>query len=213
MQTQIRRWLAPAAFIGVVATAGLFGATTAGVSEAAVEATGQPHAQAETFAIDGVHSAVIFRIRHVGVAPFYGRFNTIGGTFVRDDAEPANNRFDITVQTESVDTANASRDRHLKSPDFFNAREHPEISFKSTKVTRNDDGSLDVTGDLSLHGVTKPVTAKLEWIGKGETPQGYKTGADVRLTIKRSDFGMTKYLEGGLGDEVTLMIGLEGKRN
>ncbi len=167
----------------------------------------------ESYELDSVHSTVAFRINHMGVAPFYGRFNTIGGEFTFDESAPESATFNITIPTESVDSGNEQRDRHLKTADFFNAREFPEITFKSTSVAAAEDGSLDVTGDLTLHGVTKSVTVKAIPVGAKETQQGYKRGFEVQAAINRSDFGMEYGLEGDvLGDEIALRFGLEGAR-
>lgn len=168
-------------------------------------------AQATVFQVDAVHSAVVFRVGHLGVANFWGRFNSISGSFTYDEANPAASMFDITVPTESVDTGNAARDRHLKTPDFFNAREFPNITFKSTGIEAATSEKWNVTGDLSLHGVTKPVTATIEWIGEGQTSQGHKRGFEATFIIKRSDFGMNYGLEGNaIGDEVKLIVAVEG---
>jgi polyisoprenoid-binding protein YceI len=167
----------------------------------------------ESFTIDPVHSTVVYRIDHMGVAAFYGRFNEIAGDFTFDEADPAASSFNVAIKAMSVDTGNEQRDRHLQSADFFNAREHADITFRSTGVSKAADGAYEVVGDLTLHGVTKPVTVRLRPVGARETRMGYRRGFDAEATIRRSDFGMTTYLEnGGLGDEVRLMIGLEGAR-
>lgn len=167
--------------------------------------------QATTFQVDAVHSAVVFRVGHLGVAKFWGRFNSISGSFAYDEADPAASMFDFTVATESVDTGNEARDRHLKSPDFFNAREHPNITFQSTAIEPASSDKWNVTGDLSLHGVTKSVTASIEWIGEGQTRQGFKRGFEATFTIKRSEFGMSYGLENeAVGDEVKLIVAVEG---
>ena len=166
--------------------------------------------EAATYAIDGGHSSIIFKIMHAGVANFYGRFNEITGQFVYDEANPANCSFDITVPTASVDTNNTKRDNHLKSPDFFNTPEHPEFTFKSTKVERKDEKTLAVTGDINAHGVTKPITVDFVLTGMSESRRGVKAGMETTFTIKRTDFGMDTYVaSGGLGDEVTFTIALE----
>ena len=159
------------------------------------------------FTLDPVHSSVVFRIEHNGVSNFYGTFNDVSGTYTLGDAPSLN----IAIKTESVNSRNGGRDRHLKSPDFFNAAEFPSIVFKSTKVEGSGD-KLKVTGDLTMHGVTKPVTADLKvWPAK-ETRQGLRSGFETTFTIMRSDFGMNTYIaEGGLGDEVTVMFGAEGE--
>lgn len=164
----------------------------------------------DTFRVDGVHSTVIFRIEHMGIAPFYGRFNEISGEFTFDESNPASASFNITIKTGSVDTNNEGRDTHLKSDDFFDAAAHPDITFTSTSVIASDDGKLDVTGDLSLHGVTQAVTFKVISMGTAQSRQSVKRGFDVQTTIKRSDFSIGE--AGGLGDEVALLIGLEGAR-
>ena len=164
-------------------------------------------AAASTWEIDGVHSSVVFKVRHMGVAPFFGRFNQISGSVVVNDEKPAESKVELTIPTDSIDSNNAGRDKHLKSPDFFNAEEFPEIKFVSKTVSK-DGKNWKVDGELSLHGVTKPVSVKVEQVGTGETRMGKRTGFDVAFTIKRSDFGMNGMLD-GIGDEVQVMAGIE----
>lgn len=182
-------------------------------------ALAQPKAEAKPaaatpFAIDTVHSAVVFRIKHMGVSYSYGRFNDISGTFLLDPANLAGSSFDVTVKAESVDTANAKRDAHLRSPDFFSAKEFPTITFKSTAITAGPQGSYELKGDLTLHGQTKPATAQLELVGTGAGMKGGElAGVEALLVIKRSDFGMNFMVDKGmLGDEVYVKISLEGGR-
>lgn len=170
-------------------------------------------AVADSWTIDGVHSSLIFRVKHLDTAPFYGRFNSIAGQIVWDDANPSGSSFNVEVQTASVDTANEGRNRHLRGTDFFNADQFPVCTFKSTSVKPSGDG-FELAGDLTINGQTKPVTAKLEKTGQGTNPRGGGAiiGFEVLCTIKRSDFGVN-YMPGGLGDEVKLFIGLEaGKK-
>ena len=163
---------------------------------------------ATTFSVDPVHSALVFRIRYGGVSDFWGRFNGFSGTVAFDADAPEKTVFDVTVKTESVDSGNERRDGHLKSPDFFSAKEHPEITFKSKSVKKGSDGELAVTGDLSLRGVSKEVTATVKYGGETEARDGGKRiGFDGRLTIKRGDFGIT-FGEGMLGDDVEIIMGL-----
>ena len=170
---------------------------------AAPSAQGSPN---QTFTLDGVHSSVMFRIEHNGVSNFYGAFKHVSGTYTLGDAPS----FDIIVKADSVDTRNDGRDRHLKSPDFFNAAEFPNITFKSTKAEKAGD-NWNVTGDLTLHGVTKPITCEIRTWPVKQTDKGAKSGFETHLTIKRSDFGMNTYIaEGGLGDEVTILVAGEG---
>lgn len=167
-------------------------------------------AAAATFTVDPVHSTLVYRIRHNGVAPFHGRFNKVEGAFALDPENPASGQIELTVDAASVDTANQRRDGHLKSGDFFNVEQFPEITFKSTKIEKGENGDFKVTGDLTLHGVTKPITVDLKHAQR-TTERGTVAGLATEFTIKRSDFDMTYGLQnGGLGDEVTLMIGIEG---
>ena len=161
---------------------------------------------ADSFTLDPVHSSVMFRIEHMGVSNFYGSFNDVSGSYTLGE----NPSFNFTIKTESIDTRNEGRDKHLKSPDFFNAVEFPTITFKSTSVEKAGD-NLKVTGDLTMHGVTKPVTAELKFWPAKETRQGVKGGFETMFTIKRTDFGMNTYVtEGALGDEVTVLFAGEG---
>ncbi len=164
------------------------------------------------YEIDPVHTTVIFRIEHNGVSAFYGRFNQPTGSFVFDPENPASASFEINVKSENVDTGNAGRDKHLKSPDFFNAKQFPEITFKSTSVQRLGTKAMKVSGDLNLHGITRPLTVEVALIGTGTGQTGNPIcGFDAKLTLKRSDFDM-KTMIGPVGDEVTLLIGIEGGR-
>lgn len=165
---------------------------------------------ADTWEIDGGHSRVTFRITHFGASPFYGQFPGVSGTMVLDDADPTKSTINISVAVDSVDTFNEKRDAHLKGADFFNAAQFPTMTFKSTKVAKKSDKVLTVTGDLTLHGVTKSVTVDFERIGTGKDPWGgTRTGGEAIFTIKRSDFGIT-YMPDGLGDEVKLIVAVEG---
>jgi polyisoprenoid-binding protein YceI len=168
---------------------------------------------APAFAVDAVHSSVMFKINHMGVTNFYGRFNEIEGSYVLDEANHANSTFEFTVKADSVDTNSDRRDGHLKSADFFNVAEYPNITFRSTKVAKAGDNKLTVTGNLTLHGVTKPVDVEMKLFPAKETRQGHRGGFESHFTIKRTDFGMDTYVaEGGLGDEVTILVAVEAAR-
>ena len=169
-----------------------------------------PAAAADTYNLDPAHTTATFRIKHLNVSYFYGRFDDISGAMVIDETDPTKDTVQITVKTDSVDTHNDKRDQHLKSPDFCNAAQFPEITFKSTSVVKKSDTTFSVTGDLTIHGVTKSVTADFERVGTGKDPWGgIRTGAEAVLTIKRSDYGMT-FMQDGLGDDVKLFVSLEG---
>jgi polyisoprenoid-binding protein YceI len=172
-------------------------------------------AAANSFKIDSVHSSVVYRIRHLGVSNFYGRFGNKSGTFTLDPASPETASINVTIEAESVDSGNPNRDKHLKSPDFFNAVQFPTITFKSTSVKKTGEHTFEVTGDLTLLGQAKPVTAKLEYFGEKDTgPKfGHRAGFEATFTIKRTDFGMSFMTEGGaLGNEVTVIAAMEGTK-
>jgi polyisoprenoid-binding protein YceI len=167
-------------------------------------------AAADEYQVDSVHSSMVFRVKHASASNFYGRFNSISGSFTLDD-DPSKCSFNIQIKTDSVDTAQKKRDDHLKNPDFFNAAQFPTISFKSTQVKKSGDDSLDVSGDLSLHGETKSVTAKVTRTGSGKNFGRPVAGVEAVLTIKRLDFGVGKnFGPEVLGDEVQITVSLEG---
>ena len=170
----------------------------------------QPSAAAMT--LDPVHSMALFRIQHLEAGQFWGRFNGVEGSvsWPLDDASAP--MIKAIAKVEQVDTGSEKLDGNLKGPNFFNAKEFPEISFTTTAGTRVGERHWTLTGDLSLHGVTKPVTVDCVVTGVGKGPTGRKVGFECQLTIKRSEFGMTWGIEKppkALGDEVKLVIGLE----
>lgn len=162
--------------------------------------------------IDPVHSHAIFKVKHLGVSNFYGRFNKIGGKLLVDAADPGESLVQITIDAASVDTNDEARDTHLRSADFFNVEEHPTLSFTSEKVVAKGAGRLEVAGELEMHGVTRPLTVIVEQVGFGKDPRfGTRVGYEARFTIQRSDFGMD-YVPDLLGDEVEVVFSLEGMR-
>ena len=164
---------------------------------------------ADNYKVDAVHSSSIFRIKHANTAYFYGRFNDPTGTFTLDEADPTKSTFAIELAVDKVDTGNDRRDGHLKSPDFFNAKQFPTITFKSTSVKKDGD-KLAVTGNLTMHGVSKPVTAVVEMTGKGEFPPGTRrAGVEATMTVKMTEFEM-KGMPGALSDDVKIVVALEG---
>ena len=164
---------------------------------------------ADTFKIDPVHSSVVFSVMHLGVSNFYGRFNDVSGTVVLDKEDPSKSSVDLTIPVERVDTHNEKRDQHLKSPDFFNAKQFPVMTFKSKKVEASGD-TYKVTGELTLHGVTKPLTLEVKKSGEGKGMEGeIRGGGETHFTIKRSDYGMN-FMQGPLGDEINIVVSLEG---
>jgi len=174
--------------------------------------TTAPAGGAETYTIDPVHSNTWFRIRHLNISNFYGRFNETEGTIAINDADPAACSLDARVKVASVDTHNADRDQHLKSAEFFEVEKYPLIAFKSTAFRKVGEQMYEVKGDLTLHGVTRPLAVKLERTGSGPGMKGeYRAGFETTFEIKRSDFGMTQLL-GGVGDDVRLIVSVEATR-
>lgn len=177
----------------------------------AMVAFGPSVTKGQSYKIDPAHCAVNFRISHLGISYVTGRFNAVQGEFSIDAADPTKSSFSVTIQTESIDTANKQRDDHLRSPDFLNARQFPIIRFQSTKVSKTDKG-YEVTGDFTLHGQTKSITFELEDGGTAEFPPGvHRIGFTTSLKIKRSDFGIDGMLQ-AIGDEVFIFISFEGVR-
>lgn len=168
-------------------------------------------AEAEVFKIDPVHSTTLFRIHHAGAGRFWGRFNDVTGTVIwpRDDSTAP--VFDVSVAAASVDTADAKLDGTLKGPDFFNAREFGSVTFKSISAERVRAGHWKILGDMTMLGVTKPVTANVEITGVRGNPVVAKAGWEAFFDINRSDFGMNWGIENGaLSDDVKIIVAIEG---
>jgi polyisoprenoid-binding protein YceI len=164
----------------------------------------------DDYKIDPVHSSLSFQVQHFGISYVHGRFNEVSGDFSIDKADPAKSSCSLTIKVESVDTNNKQRDMHLKSPDFFNVKQFPTMTFKSTAFKAIKDG-YEVTGDLTMHGETKSITFKLNG-GKEMELKGMKRiGFFTDLKINRSDFGMNKMLE-MIGDTVYISVGVEGTK-
>jgi polyisoprenoid-binding protein YceI len=165
-------------------------------------------ARADDYAIDPAHSSVAFKISHLGLSWTHGRFNDATGTFVID-AEPAKCAFNLTIKADSIDTGNGMRDTHLRNADFFDTAKFPTITFKSTAVEMVKDG-YKVTGDFTMHGVTKPITFNLIGGRTGEFPKGVtRIGFSTETVLKRSAYGMDKFAE-AVGDDVYVAISFEG---
>ena len=163
-----------------------------------------------TYTLDPAHTNVIFKISHLGFSNFIGRFDTIGGELTFNGKKPEKSKLNVKVDPASVDTKVAKLDEILKSDGFFDVAKFPAVTFKSTKVEKLTDTTGKVTGDLTLHGVTKPVVLDVTFHGAGANPMSKAMilGFAAQTTIKRSDFGITKYAP-MLGDDVTLIIETE----
>ena len=158
--------------------------------------------------VDGGHSSCVFACKHAGAAWFMGTFDRVAGKVSLDPAAPQKGNVELTIPVEGLDSNNEQRDGHLKSPDFFNAKENPEITFKSTSI-QADGKNLSVTGDLSMAGETQSVTIPVEWTGDGEF-RGKRRGYMAVFAVKRSAFGMNYGVaKKVLSDEVRLTISLE----
>lgn len=172
-----------------------------------------PVSAGETYKVDAAHSSVLFHIKHMGMGISYGRFNQFEGSVTHDD-NLSGMTFDLKVNAGSIDTASERRDKHLRSPDFLNANQFANVTFKSKKVERSSDKHLKVTGDFTMLGVTKEVVFDVEETGAGDHPRGGKIRAyHATGVIKRSQYGMNYGLDNGaLGDEITLIISLEATK-
>jgi polyisoprenoid-binding protein YceI len=164
---------------------------------------------AQNYAIDPVHTSVTFKIKHLGISNVHGRFNDVSGTLIYDSDSASNSSIEMQVKTASIDTINSKRDDDLRSPNFFDARKFPFIQFKSTSVKKITEDTFEVAGNLTVHGVTRPITVSVLKTGSGKDPWGgYRIGFETVFNIKRSDFGMQNML-GIVGDKVQLAISLE----
>jgi polyisoprenoid-binding protein YceI len=164
----------------------------------------------EKFELDKPHTQIIFSVNHLGFSTSYGKFTDYAGTINLDQQEPKNSDVDVTIQTASLDMSDEKWDEHLKSKDFFDVEQFPTMTFKSTKVEVTGDKTANVTGDLTLHGVTKPVTLAVTYNGTGKHPMmdRMETGFEATGKIKRSDFGMG-YGVPAVGDDVNITISVE----
>lgn len=161
----------------------------------------------QAWKVDAVHSSVVFKVKHASASWFKGTFDAVDGAMTLDPSKPEAGSVQLTIPVDSVDTNDEKRDAHLEGPDFFNGKENPEITFRSTKIEAQGD-TLEVTGELAMAGHTKTITMPVQKVGEGEF-HGKRVGYSTTFVIKRSDFGMTYGEEKVLGDEVTLMIDLE----
>lgn len=172
-------------------------------------------AEPVVYKVDTAHSGVGFTIRHF-VSNTPGRFRDFDGTIKYDKQNPAASSVEFTVRTDSIDTDNDDRDKHLRSPDFFDAPKFPTMTFTSTAVKAKDADTLEVTGDLTMHGVTKRVTIPVEVLGTAKTPQGEKAGFETSFTVNRKEYGLewNRVVEGTsvLSDDVKVNIQIEANR-
>lgn len=166
---------------------------------------------AADYAIDTAHSFVEFRIKHLGYSWLYGRFNRFSGHFSYDADNPQASAISVSIDTASVDTNHAERDKHLRGSDFLDVAKYPDATFESTKYTGDAQGGT-LEGMLTLHGVTKPISIELEKLGEGKDPWGgYRAGFIGTTTLTRRDFGIS-YNLGPASESMELELGIEGIR-
>jgi polyisoprenoid-binding protein YceI len=168
----------------------------------------------KTLAIDKTHSEAIFQVRHL-VTKVRGRFTDIGGSIAFEESSPEQSAVTFTIQAASIDTGTPDRDAHLRSEDFFDVEKHPVITFASTAIKPRGGNDYDVTGDLTMRGVTKRITLPVTFLGKAKDPWGHeKVGFETETTINRKDYGLTwnAALETGgflVGDEVKISVSIQ----
>lgn len=170
-----------------------------------------PANAADKFLLDTAHTSVLFGLSHLGFSKSFGRFNTIEGALSLDAQAPEKSSVVVTIDAASIDTNHEERDDHLRGKDFFDVAQFPTLSYKSTSVKLTGEKTATVTGDLTMHGVTRPVPLEVTLVKTGPHPRdATKTvaGFSARGTLKRSDFGMA-YGAPVLGDEVELIIEAE----
>lgn len=162
---------------------------------------------AGVYKVEPVHTRVLFAVSHIGFTTWYGDFTGASGSLQLDPAHPSRSRVEVSVPTASVSTTNAKLDGELKSADWLDAARYPTISFKSRQVTPTGANTANILGDLTLHGVTRPVTLRARFNTAGVNPldKAYTVGFEVSGKIKRSDFGVTRYVP-MIGDDVDLII-------
>ena len=163
--------------------------------------------QPGSYKLESTHARVIFSVSHLGFSTWYGEFTRPTGTARLDSHQPETSVLDITIPVANISTSNTTLDGELRSADWFDAAKYPTITYKSKSVTPKGPGEYEVLGDLTMHGVTRPVTlnAKFNMAGLNMMTKNFTAGYDATARIHRSDFGITKYV-GAIGDEVTIQI-------
>lgn len=171
-------------------------------------------AMAADYVIDkqGQHAFVNFKISHLGYSWLWGTFKDFDGMFSFDAAKPEASKVSVTLKTASLDSNHAERDKHLRGEDFLNVAKHPTATFESTSVKSTGQGTADITGNLTLNGVTKPVVIAAKFLGEGDDPWGgYRAGFEGSTTLKLKDFDIKMDL-GPASQTVDLIISVEGVR-
>lgn len=166
----------------------------------------------DVYQIDPVHSSVQFRIKHLAISNVYGNFTNFSGKLIIDPENPTKNSIEAFVTAQSVNTNTPKRDNHLRSPDFFDAENFPKVSFKSNSWKKLDNEIFEVSGDLTLLGVTRPLKVELLQTGAGKDPWGgYRVGFETSFTIERNDFKMGE-MQNSVGGKVNIIVSIEAVR-
>ncbi len=172
------------------------------------------HAETQRYMIDtkGAHAFIQFKIKHLGYSWLMGRFNRFSGSFNLDEAQPENSSVNVTIETNSLDTNHAERDKHLRDKDFFDVKQFPQATFVSQSITLTSDKRAKITGLLTLKGISKPVVLNARYIGGGTDPWGgYRQGFEAATEIELKAFGFN-YNLGPASEVVQIYISLEGIR-
>lgn len=169
-------------------------------------------ALAADYEIDAAHTSAVFNITHLGFSKVQGAIKELSGTFSFDEAKLEKSAIAVTAKAASIDTFNEARDKHLRGADFFDVEKYPTLEFKSKSWKKTGDKAYDVTGDFTLHGVTKSITVPVTLVGMGKGMKGEeRAGFSASFKIKRSEFGMNQMLGSTMiGDEVSIEISTEG---
>lgn len=190
---------------GVFLAAALTGAAVVHAQDPFTRAPAEVRSGA--YVLDASHGKITWSVSHLGFSTYVGQFTDVDATLKLDSKNPAASTLQVTVKTDSVGTLNSALDQHLKTADFLDTAKHPTATFRSTSVKLVGERSAQITGDLTLRGVTKPVVIEAEFNQAGVNPldKKYTVGFDGKAKIKRSDFGVS-YALPAVGDEVTLHI-------
>jgi polyisoprenoid-binding protein YceI len=180
---------------------------------------GMVRVPAGTWRVDPAHSSAAFEVKHMAFATVRGQFREFDGTLEAAEDDPSNSRIQGSAKVASIDTGNAERDAHLRSPDFFDAERYPEIRYESTAIEHVEGGTYRVTGDLTIKDVTRSVEMTATVEGAGTDPWGNeRVGIAVRGTVDRRDFGLTwqqRLASGGLlvGEQVKVLLDISAVRD
>lgn len=167
----------------------------------------------QTYAVDPGHSAAMFRVIHLGAGAFWGRFNAVSGSIAFDATADDGLSFDVSIDTNSIDSGMDNLDAHLKNADFFDVENHGTMTFKSLSAKRTRPKMYEVKGNLTMRGVTKEITAMVEHTGTADMGRGARVGFEAIFTVKRSEYGIMYGVENGaLGDETRIIVAMEARQ-